>query len=69
MGSGGFGVGLASGGMDSRGDVLWRRMAHEKNRLMSAERTLAFMARTKGWARAYQSRTGPQAVSMLMTRL
>ena len=55
VGSGGFGVGLGSSGMDSRGDVLWRRMAHEKNRLMSAERTLAFTARTKGWARAYQS--------------
>jgi len=53
--SGGFGIGLGTGSPLSRRDAEWRRMGHEQNRLMSAERTLAFHARTKGWDHAYRS--------------
>jgi ketosteroid isomerase-like protein len=55
VGSGGLGIGLGTGGTISRGDALWRRMRNEVNRLLSAERTLAFTARNKGWERGYRS--------------
>lgn len=53
--SGGLGVGISTGATGSRGDQLWRRTAHEKNRLMSAERTFGFTARSKGWQSAYRA--------------
>ncbi len=54
VGSGGFGMGLAGGGLESRGDLEWRRMRHEKNRLLTAERTFAFEVRNRGWESGYR---------------
>jgi ketosteroid isomerase-like protein len=54
-GTGGLGaaVGFGTAGLRSRREYEWRRTAHEKHRLMSAERHFAFVAQGKGWGTAY----------------
>uniref|UniRef100_A0A832I572 Nuclear transport factor 2 family protein n=1 Tax=Eiseniibacteriota bacterium TaxID=2212470 RepID=A0A832I572_UNCEI len=51
---GGIGAGFGTAGIRSRRDYEWRRTAHEKHTLMSAERAFAFVATRHGWARAYR---------------
>lgn len=64
IGTGGFGVGTGgvglgfgafNNGVRSRVDYEYRRTAHEKNTLMTADRTLGFDARKSGWDAAYRA--------------
>jgi ketosteroid isomerase-like protein len=50
----GLGLGIVNNGVRSRADYEYRRTAHEKNRLMTAERALAWHARKSGWERAFR---------------
>ncbi|NOT33743.1 MAG: hypothetical protein HOP12_06180 [Candidatus Eisenbacteria bacterium] len=57
VGTGGFGVGVSTGsqGVRSKLDYQWRRNAHDKHTLLSAERTFTWNARSRSWDRAYRA--------------
>jgi ketosteroid isomerase-like protein len=50
----GLGWGIVNNGVRSRADYEYRRTAHEKNLLMTAERALGWHARKSGWERAFR---------------